>query len=140
MRLGAGQARHVQSSLAGCAKAYSVHLRLWQGVPFHHSRWLGHFGRMEDSRLPKRVLFAEGLNTRRSHSPKKPWRNIVTADLSGRCVTGDWCDFAQDRRHWRVMCNRPQPGVPKPRVFICGCGRDFPWPDDLTRHRKNCNS
>ena len=106
----------------------------------HHSRWLGHLGRMEDSRLPKRVLFAEGRNTRRRHGLKKPWRDIATADLSGRCVTGDWCDFAQDRQDWRVMCNHPRPCVQKPRVFICGCGRDFRWPNDLTRHRKYCNS
>ena len=88
----------------------------------------------------ERVLFAEGLNTRPRHGPKKRWRDIAAADLSARCVAGDWCDLAQDRRDWRLMCNRPRPAVPKPRVFICGCGRDFRRPNDLTRHRKYCNS
>ena len=109
-------------------------------VRCHRLRWLGHLGRIEDSRLPKRVLFAEGLNTRPRHGPKKRWRDTAAADLSTWCVTGGWCDLAQDRRDWRLMCNRPRPAVPKPRVFICGCGRDFRRPNDITRHRKYCNS
>ena len=96
--------------------------------------WLGHLGRMEDAPLPKRVMFAEGLNTRLRHGPKKRWSDIAAADLSARCVTGNWCDLGQDRQDWRLMCNRPWPAVPKPRVFSWGCGRDFRWPNDLTRH------
>ena len=122
------------------ARRFGMPSSMAEIVRCHRLRWLGNLGQMEDSRLPKRVLFAEGLNTRSRHGPKKRWRDFAAADLSARCMTGDWWDLAQDRRDWRLMCNRPRPAEPKPRVFICGCGKDFRRPNDLTRHRKYCKS
>ena len=37
----------------------------------HRLRWLGHLARMDLSRLPKQMLFAELPSTRPQHSPKK---------------------------------------------------------------------
>eukprot|EP00117_Sycon_ciliatum_P042213 scpid83525/ scgid6249/ Putative uncharacterized transposon-derived protein F52C9.6 len=61
------------------ARRFGMPSSMAEVVRCHRLRWLGHLGRMEDSRLPKRVLFAEGLNTRPSHGPKKRWRDIAAA-------------------------------------------------------------
>ena len=38
------------------------------------------------------------------------------------------------------MCDRPGTAVPKPKMFICGCGRDFTFESNgLNRHRRYCN-
>ena len=43
----------------------------------HHLRWLGHLSRMDDDRLPKQILFVEGIASRPRHGPKKRWRYSV---------------------------------------------------------------
>ena len=44
-------------------------------------QWLGHLGRMEDDRLPKKVLFGEMRKKRACHGPKKRWRDQMSGDL-----------------------------------------------------------
>ena len=57
----------------------------------HRLRWLGHLARMDLSRLPKQMLFAELPSTRPQHGPKKRWRDIATENIQqlDLAATGD---------------------------------------------------
>ena len=44
-------------------------------------RWLGHVGRMNNDRIPKRVLFGELPATRPHHGPRKRWCDVIVDDL-----------------------------------------------------------
>ena len=42
---------------------------------------LGHLGRMEEERLPKKLLFGELVKKRLCHETKKRWQDGVKLDL-----------------------------------------------------------
>ena len=44
-------------------------------------RWLGHVGRVDEERLPNRLLFGELNMKRPCHGAKKRWRDVVKVDL-----------------------------------------------------------
>ena len=44
-------------------------------------RWLGHVGRMDGERLPKRVLFGELRKKRPCHGVKKRWRDVARSNV-----------------------------------------------------------
>ena len=49
-------------------------------------RWLGHVGRIDEVRLPNRLLFGE-LNIKRPcNGTKKKWRDVLKVDLQAICV------------------------------------------------------
>ena len=110
-------------------------------------QWLGHLGRMEDDRLPKKVLFGELRKKRACHGPKKRWRDQMSGDLQAMRMKEGWYQLCQDREEWAVRCregvsevascrrrntcaaNRPA----QDRTFLCDCGRSFRRQGDLTR-------
>ena len=47
-------------------------------------RWLGHLERMEEERLPKKLLFGQLVKKRPCHETKKRWRDGVKLDLCGK--------------------------------------------------------
>ena len=53
----------------------------------HRLRWLGHLSRMDGDRLPKQILFAEGIACRPRHGPKKRWPDSVMWDLQSLGVS-----------------------------------------------------
>ena len=80
----------------------------WSIVDFIMDRrlqWLGHLGRMEEDRLPKRVLFGELRKKRACHGPKKRWRNQMSGDLQAVKMKEDWYQLCQDRKEWTVKCH-----------------------------------
>jgi transcription termination factor 2 len=62
--------------------------------------WVGHVERMEDSRMPKRVM-REKISTRRKRGrPKVRWLDDVQEDLREMGIEG-WRRKAQDIDQWR---------------------------------------
>ena len=67
--------------------------------------WAGHIARMEDCRMPKRLLFGWFPQKRPAHGTKRRWRDRVRKDM--KCFgieESSWFHEAQDRRHWRKIC------------------------------------
>ena len=74
--------------------------------------WLGHVARMDDSRMPRQVLFGTFLQRRPAHGPRKRWKDGVVRDLRSRDLLASWFDLARESRSaWRstyssVACNQ----------------------------------
>ena len=104
----------------------------------HHLRWLGHIARMEDMRLPKRVMFGKLPATRPRHGPRKRWRGVIMEDLDHLAppVPADkWYTTAQDRPAWRKVAHRrPLPRVVDGPELRCVCGKICRRSGDLKRH------
>lgn len=86
-------------------------------APHHHIqcliesmrlRWLGHVCRMEDTRLPKQVLFGElEEGTRRRGGQKWRWKDCIRRDLQAFDIdTERWHPHTQDRNEWRSLLRR----------------------------------
>ena len=69
-----------------------------------HLRWVGHVIRMEDYRMPKRLLYGELQHGKRNQGrPQKPYKDTVKANLK-------WCELkpkdfeecASNRSRWRA--------------------------------------
>lgn len=67
-------------------------------------RWAGHVVRMPDHRLPKRLLFGELQEGKRSRgAPKKRFKDSLKASLKAFSIDPDsWEVAAQDRCGWRA--------------------------------------
>ena len=113
-------------------------------------RWLGHVGRMEETRLPKKILFGELRKTRPRHGTKRRWRDVVKADVDAIGVGDRWYEACQDRKEWFKVCSSGAAQVSRSRRehpvinqssesgYTCTCGRTFRRQGDLTRHRRFC--
>ena len=71
-------------------------------VRYRRLRWLGHMARMDDSRLPKKLLFG-GIeqNSVSVGRPPKSWQDYVREDLAMLKMSYDWFRVAQKRNSWR---------------------------------------
>ena len=59
-------------------------------------KWLGHVGRMDEGRLPKKLLFWELRKTRPSHGTKRRWRDLASQDLKAIGAGNTWYKRCQD--------------------------------------------
>jgi hypothetical protein len=72
--------------------------------------WVGHVERMEDNRMPKRVM-KENIYTRRKRGrPKVRWLDDVQEDLREMGTEG-WRREAQDRDQWRRIAQEAKAHV-----------------------------
>jgi hypothetical protein len=58
-------------------------------------RWLGHIERMQDTAIPKKMLYGKLYATRRSGRPKMKWLDVVSMDLRKMGIN-EWRDRARD--------------------------------------------
>ena len=58
----------------------------------HCLRWLGRVARMEDSRMPKQLLFGELERLRPRHGIKRRWRDLVVADVQAVGLEVGWTE------------------------------------------------
>ena len=63
-------------------------------------RWLGHKERMQDTAIPKKMLYGKLYATRRRGRPKMRWLDDVSTDLRKMGIN-EWRDEARDREAWR---------------------------------------
>jgi hypothetical protein len=56
-------------------------------IRLHRLRWFGHVQRMEENRIPRRVLYMNLVSTRPRGRPRHKWQNEVGED--GRLVGGE---------------------------------------------------
>ena len=78
-------------------------LRKYDIIRFAKARrisWIGQVERMEDSRMPKRVMREKIYTKRRRGRPKVRWLDDVQEDLREMGIEG-WRGKAQDRDLWR---------------------------------------
>ena len=108
-------------------------------------RLLGHVGRMEETRLPKKILFGE---LSKSHGTKRRWRDAVKADVDAIGVGDRWYEACQDRKEWLKVCSSRAAQVSRSRRkhsvinqlsesgYTCTCGSTLRRQGDLIRHRR----
>jgi hypothetical protein len=69
-------------------------------VQFNRLRWFGYVQRLEENRIPKRILYMNLKTTRLKGRPRKRWQNEVRED--GRIVGGKgWQEKVYNREEWK---------------------------------------
>ena len=64
--------------------------------------WLGHVERMEDGRIPKKILHGRVYGDRRRGRPRLHWIDEVEEDLKRLQIIG-WRSVAKKRNDWRQI-------------------------------------
>jgi hypothetical protein len=71
-------------------------------IRLNRLRWFGHAQRMEEYRIPKRVLCMNLGTTRLRGRPRNRWQDEVRED--GRIVGGEgWQEKVRDREEWKKV-------------------------------------
>ena len=65
-------------------------------------RWAGHIARMEDNRIPKKVMLGTPLGRMPVGTPRMRWMVGLRSELDRRGIEYNrWMEIAQDRAVWR---------------------------------------
>ena len=63
-------------------------------------RWFGHIERIQDTAIPKKMLYGKLYATKRRGRPKIRWLDDVSTDLRKMGIN-EWRGRARDREAWR---------------------------------------
>ena len=148
---------HISSVQVG--SQFGMEESLEDTITARRLRWLGHLARMDDSRIPKKILFGWLPQCRPAHGTKLRWRDRVRQDLKKFNISeGNWFHVAQERGPWRAICREGLEACTKKRVemdkskhsaaarqedmttpsanYTCGtCQRSFRRRQDIARHK-----
>ncbi|PSN57778.1 hypothetical protein C0J52_07260 [Blattella germanica] len=72
-------------------------------IQLQRLQWAGHIIRMEESRIPKKILFSQIEGRRPVGKPRDRWIDAVTRDANTLLKTKRWKTIAKDRTKWRQM-------------------------------------
>ena len=82
-------------------------------IIYRRLQWLGHVARMDDSCLPKQLLFGLLPHPRPAHGVKLRWRDKVRRDLKTfRINESTWYALAHDRQSWLLQYTKGASQVP----------------------------
>jgi len=71
-------------------------------ISLNRLRWFGHVQRMEENRIPQRVLYMNLGTTRLRGRPRNRWQDGVRVD--GRTVGGEgWREKVHNREEWKKL-------------------------------------
>lgn len=71
-------------------------------IKINRLRWLGHVQRMDEKRVPLKLLNTNPDGKRKPGRPKSRWKDAIESDLKVLNV-GDWKTLARNRSDWRRM-------------------------------------
>ena len=76
---------------------------LFQTLKIRRMRWLGHFRRMPDGRLPKDILYSKLCTGSRPRGrPMLRFKDVAKRDLVALDIDNErWEELAEDRTGWR---------------------------------------
>ena len=79
---------------------FKFHVTAW--LRLNRLCWFGHVQRMEENRIPKRVLYMNLKTARLRGGPRNRWQDKVRED--GRIVGGEgWQDKVHNREEWKKL-------------------------------------
>ena len=91
---------------------------------------------MEDTRLPKQLLFGWFEKTRPAEGLRQRWKDRIQADLRLLQVQ-QWYTSAQNRLEWRIICHTLPPDDTSLQSHFCPiCQRTFRSLSGLRRHKR----
>jgi len=77
-------------------------LTIIETVMLNRLRWFAHVQRMEENRIPRRVLYMTLGTTRFRGRPRNRWQDEVRED--GRIVGGEgWHEKVHNREEWKKL-------------------------------------
>jgi hypothetical protein len=74
-------------------------------IKCQRTRWLGHMERMQDTAIPKMMLYGKLYATRHRGRPKMRWLDDVSMDLR-RMGLNECKDRARNREAWRHILEK----------------------------------
>jgi len=73
-------------------------------IGLNRSCWFGHVHRMEENRIPKKVLYMNLETTRLTGRPRNRWQGEVRQD--GRLVGGKRVEGLYNREEWKKLLRK----------------------------------